>query len=112
MNVQEYKRLQAKKIKPKNKYRAKQVIIDGIKFPSIKEGTRYSQLKLMEKAGIVTELRLQVNYKLSVCNYRADFVYKRDGLEIVEDTKGVKTPIYKLKKKMMLNELGITIFET
>jgi hypothetical protein len=95
-----------------NKYRNKKVIIDGIKFDSIKEGTRYGQLKMMEKAGMITDLKLQVVFQLSVCKYKADFTYYQNDHLVIEDAKGVKTPAYRLKKKMMLAELGIEIKET
>lgn len=95
-----------------NKYRAIKTIVDGIKFDSKKEATRYGQLKLMEKAGMITDLKLQVVFELSVCKYKADFTYYQNDHLVVEDAKGVKTPAYRLKKKMMLNELGIEIKET
>lgn len=65
----------------------------------------------MEKAGVVTELERQVRYTLSIndikiCDYVADFRYLQQGEDgfsklIVEDAKGVLTPEFKLKKKMM-----------
>lgn len=97
----------------KRKYGNIKTIVDGIKFDSKKEAKRYGELKLMEKAGEISVLRLQVKFILSVCTYVADFVYydKTKHL-IVEDCKGVKTPVYRLKKKMMKHELGIEILET
>ena len=95
------------------KYGNIKTIVDGIKFDSKKEAKRYGDLKLMEKAGEISVLRLQVKFNLSVCSYVADFVYydKTNHL-IVEDCKGMKTPVYRLKKKMMKHELGIDILET
>ncbi len=102
----------------KNKYGNKPVIIDGYKFPSKKEGARYIVLKAEHAAGEIQLLKLQVTYKLIVngiliCSYRADFdYYDKEGMHIVEDTKGFRTPEYKLKKKLMLAIHGITIKET
>jgi hypothetical protein len=95
------------------KYGNIKTLVDGIKFDSKKEAKRYGDLKLMEKAGEISVLRLQVTFNLSVCKYKADFVYydKTNHL-IVEDCKGMKTPVYNLKKKMMKHELGIEILET
>lgn len=97
----------------KRKYGNIKTIVDGIKFDSKKEAKRYVELQLMEKAGEISVLRLQVTFILSVCKYKADFVYydKTNNL-IVEDCKGMKTPVYNLKKKMMKHELGISILET
>lgn len=103
---------------PVNKYRNKPVIIDGIKFPSIKEGNRYLVLKQQQKEGKIQLLKRQVTYKLIVndiliCKYRADFVYyDMDGTLIVEDAKGYRTPEYKLKRSLMKAVHGIDIKET
>jgi hypothetical protein len=112
MTVAEYRALTATKKPKASKYHAIKVVIDGIKFDSKKEGARYGQLKIMERAGIITDLKLQPVFELSTCKYKADFAYYQAGFFVVEDVKGVKTPIYRLKKKMMLNELGIKIKET
>lgn len=111
----------------KQKYHARKTYIDNIKFDSKKEAKRYLELrdKLAKKE--IEQLRLQVKYDLlpkqvdekgkcleRKCTYRADFVYidKKTGKEVVEDCKGMKTPEYKLKKKMMLFFYGIRIFES
>lgn len=86
--------------------------IDGHVFDSAKEARRYIALRYLMMAGEITGLRLQVEYKLSVCKYVADFVYEKDGEMIVEDCKGFKTATYRLKKKLMKSELGIEIKET
>ena len=97
----------------KRKYGNVKTIVDGIKFDSKKEAKRYGQLKLLEQAGEISVLRLQVKFILSVCTYVADFVYyNKDMVLIVEDCKGMKTPVYRLKKKMMKHEHGIEILET
>jgi len=101
-----------------SKYGNVKTVVDGIIFDSKKEATRYGVLKLMESGGLIRNLRLQVPYKIRVnrvhvCTYRADFVYEEKfhngWKEIVEDTKGVKTPVYNLKKKLMKAALGIEI---
>ena len=100
------------------KYNAKKTVLDGITFASRKEGKRYQELRLLERAGEIQDLRLQVPYELipkqkgeRACTYYADFVYMEDGKQIVEDTKGVKTPLYVVKRKLMLWVHGIKIRE-
>lgn len=85
-------------------------------FDSKAEYARYLELKILERAGKITDLRKQVAYwiiinKIPVCSYVADFVYEEDGEEIVEDVKGVRTATYRLKKKLLLACLGIKIRE-
>jgi hypothetical protein len=92
----------------------------GIKFDSKWEAERYGQLHAMEKAGAIKDLQRQVRYNIQVndqkiCQYVADFVYQDMGLdgespkEIVEDAKGVETPEFKIKKKLMKAVFGIEI---
>ena len=92
----------------------------GIKFDSKWEAERYGQLYAMEKAGAIKDLQRQVKYNIQVndqkiCQYVADFVYQDMGLdgespqEIVEDAKGVETPEFKIKKKLMKAVFGIEI---
>lgn len=91
--------------------------VDGILFASQKEAKRYSELKLLIRAGQIIDLLLQKNYLLVangvlICTYRADFVYvTKDGRTIVEDAKGFKTDVYKIKKRLMKALLGIDIQE-
>jgi len=94
-------------------------MVDGIRFASKKEASRYGDLKLMEKAGLIDQLELQPKYPLHVnghkiCTYIADFRYMdvETGTRIVEDAKGFKTPAYKLKKKLMKVIHEIEVFET
>lgn len=109
-----------------NKYRNKKVTIDGITFDSIKESKRYQELKLLERANEITELKLQVpfilleNYVLNGkkhqgIKYIADFVYIdiRTRKYVVEDVKSpaTKTQVYKLKKKLFEQKYGIEIRE-
>ena len=102
-----------------NKYRNIPTIIDGFRFPSKKEGFRYLVLKRLQEQGEIKELKRQVPYKfeingVKICSYRADFVYfdVLKNKEIVEDSKGFKTDIYKLKKKLMLALHNIEIYES
>ena len=95
------------------KYKNTKVTIDGFEFDSILEGRRYQELKLLEKTGEIKDLKLQPEYELipsfkknkktyRKTIYRADFSYfdNRLGKTIVEDTKGFKTDLYMLKKKL------------
>ena len=100
----------------RQKYGNKKTELDGIKFDSQREAVRYGALKLLVTAGLITDLRLQVPYQITinsvkVCKYVADFVYIDQGKEVVEDVKGVKTPVYNLKKKLMLACFGVCISE-
>ena len=89
------------------KYRNKKTEIDGIVFDSKKEARRYSELKLLVKAGELVSFDRQVFFPIMfegqlLCKYVADFVtYSNHGLRTVEDVKGMRTRIYQLKKKMM-----------
>ncbi len=103
----------------KTKYNNIKTEVDGIKFDSGKEAKRYLVLKQLEQLKIIENLKLQVRYELKVngfkvCTYIADFVYFdcQEGREIIEDAKGVKTDVYRLKKKLMKACLNIEIKET
>lgn len=98
-----------------NKFGNVATVIDGHRFASKLEGTRYLQLKMLRNGGVITGFRMQVPYVIEVnghriCEYRADFVIDwPDGTTTVEDTKGVETPDFKLKKKLMLAVHGIEV---
>lgn len=102
-----------------NKYGARKVTTpDGQKFDSAKEYHRWCELKLLERAGKISGLQRQVRFELipkqdgeTACHYVADFVYQKDGQRVVEDAKGYKTDVYKVKKKLMLYVHGIKIRE-
>lgn len=103
----------------KSKYHAVKTVLDDVKFDSKKEAKRYTQLKQMERAGLIENLQLQVPFVLvdKSCygreiKYVADFVYVENDVEIVEDVKGVKTPVYRLKKRLLAERYGIKIKET
>lgn len=103
-----------------SKYGAVKTEIDGIVFDSKHEASRYKELHLLERAGEITNLRLQVPFELipkskygMPIRYIADFVYNDlNGSLIVEDAKGVKTLVYKLKRRIMAEKYGIEIKET
>jgi hypothetical protein len=120
------------KTKP-SKYHNRKVIVDGMVFDSRKEYLRFKELQLLEKAGKIKHLKRQVEYLLipaqfgmvvdesgkrkrvcleRACHYYADFTYIEDGQLIVEDTKGFRTPDYKIKRKLMLQLFNIRIRET
>ena len=94
-------------------------------YASRKEHRRANELKLLQKAGIISNLREQVRYELipaqydnqgklieRACSYVADFVYtEKNGETIVEDTKGMRTDVYRIKRKLMLHVHGVKIIE-
>lgn len=100
-----------------SKYRNKPVEVDGIRFPSQREAKRWGELKLLERAGEITELRRQARFPLEVngelvCTYVADFVMRdKAGNLVVEDSKGFVTDVYKIKRKLMAAVHGIEIVE-
>ena len=94
-----------------NKYYNKNVIVDRIKFDSIAESVRYKELKLLERAGEISNLELQPKFILQEgfkkngktyrkIEYIADFKYEEKGQVIVEDVKGIETDAFKLKHKI------------
>ena len=102
-----------------SKYHAVKTKLDGYTFDSKKEAARYQELKLLEQAGKITRLEIHPEYYLwvnsmQVCKYIADFRYIdcEVGGQVVEDVKGVKTAVYRLKKKLMKAIYGIEVFET
>lgn len=102
--------------KTTSKYGNKKTVVDGITFDSKKEAARYQELKLMQKAGLIAGLGMHPSFDLwvnnqRVCRYVADFSYQENGKTVVEDVKGVKTPVYNLKKKLMKALHGIEIQE-
>ena len=104
-----------------SKYRNKRTEYNGIKFDSMKEKNYYIKLKLLEKAGKIKDLKLQVKFELQpsfkfkgktirAINYLADFTYYEENKLVIVDTKGYRTKEYLLKKKMM-NYRGYDIEE-
>lgn len=118
----------------RSKYHATPTTVDGIRFASKKEATRYGELKLLEKAGHIARLKLQQRFELcvprtnsrgnvidaywmtTVGHYVADFCYDEftpaATLFVIEDVKGFRTPLYRWKKKHVESQYGVTIRET
>lgn len=99
------------------KYRNKKVEIDGQVFDSKREANRWFELKVMEQAGAISDLKRQVNFVITVngwavCRYIADFTYVESGKLTVEDAKGFRTREYRLKKALMRAVHNIEIRET
>ena len=100
-----------------NKYHAKKIKTPDGTFDSKAEYRRWCELKLLEKAGEITHLTRQPKFPIylfkrkPVCTYIADFRYCRDGRDVVEDVKGVRTAIYRLKAKLLAETHGIEITE-
>ncbi len=124
------------KNKSTSKYHNKKIKINGIQFDSTVEGCRYVQLKELEDAGIISNLRRQVSYEIIPAMYKdevkhlktkdkiirklmhrptmykADFVYEKNGQTVVEDVKGsmmMITPDFKIKRKLMMHVHGIDV---
>lgn len=104
--------------KRRSKYGNKRVVINGRKFDSLKEASRGQELELLERTGHIRDLQFQVSLPcvvdgVKVCSYVADFVYvdARTNKRVVEDAKGMKTPIYRIKKKLVFALMGIEIQE-
>lgn len=123
----------------RNKFNAKKIFIGGEAFDSKKEYSRYCELKLLEKAGEISNLERQVEYELipaqfemvwdkrkgeykkgrcleRKCCYVADFRYNEKGNVVVEDVKGYKNSgaawsLYCIKRKLMLQLYGIRVVE-
>lgn len=123
-----------------SKYKNTKYTYLGIKFDSLKECRRYTELRLLEQAGKIKDLELQKAYELIPAQYeetaeiytkgahkgehkkvlqeraivyRADFVYTdcETGQQVVEDTKGMRTKEYVIKRKLLLWRFGIKIKE-
>jgi hypothetical protein len=111
--------------KRRNKYGNRVTVFEGEKFHSEKEVRRWRDLKLLEKAGEVQDLKRQVAFELAVqqgsckyeiCVYIADFVYRnKDGARVVEDvkgyTRGLAYRLFLIKKKLMQALLRIEVME-
>lgn len=120
--------------KKSSKYGAKKVEYNSMVFDSKRECRRYKELEILQQIGAISELRTQVKFVLipvqrepdtvgkrggiikgdlieREVSYIADFVYIESGKTVVEDAKGMRTPEYILKRKMMLYFYGIRIKE-
>ena len=101
------------------KFRNIKTTVDGIDFASKAEARRYGELKLLHRAGQITDLQHQPRFPLKVndqlvCTYVGDFAYKQEGIAVVEDVKSPATrshPVYRLKNKLLKALTGISIRE-
>lgn len=101
-------------VKSHSKYHAKKVTVNGCKYDSKKESKRAVELDYLEKLGKIKDLQKQVRFvlqdgyvnnqgkKIRPISYIADFVYVQNDKKIVEDTKGFRTEVYLIKKKMFM----------
>lgn len=107
-------------LEKKSKYSSAKTDIDGIRFDSKKEAEFYAELKLREKVGEITHLRLQPRYLLQEAfkhdgkqyremEYVADFEYIENGVTVVVDVKGFRTAVYMIKRKLFLYRYGSSI---
>ena len=90
-----------------NKYRNQKVMMDGELFDSKGEADRWAQLKLMARARVIHSVSRQPRFVLcvnaqEVCEYRADFAYWENGRQVIEDFKGIITPVARLKRKLFM----------
>jgi hypothetical protein len=122
---------------PPAKYGNKKITVGGITFDSRREAKRYQELYFLQKAGKISDLELQKRFELVPAQYEtferygkkgqrlkdgqrcvekavfyvADFCYVQDGQQVVEDTKGVRTKDYIIKRKLLLWVHGIRVKE-
>ena len=127
----EFRGLAYGKGKKANKFHARRTTVDGITFHSAKEARRFSNLKLLERAGQIRDLKLQVPYPLIVSGhlvttYVADFEYdelvqvdlvdetgdRDQWRRVTEDVKGVRTPDYRIKAELFFALTGRRLLET
>lgn len=112
-----------------NKFHAQPEWVNGVRFDSRKEAMRYRELLLLERIGHVGDIVLQPKFPLTCggkpvllkstrypngrrASYRADFQYrdKLTGYTVVEDVKGMDTPLSRLKRAIVAAEHGVEIF--
>lgn len=101
------------------KFRNVPTEVDGRVFASRKEARRFGELRLLERAGEISDLQIQPAFPLTVngklvCKYLADFSYQRGGVRVVEDVKSEitrKHPVYRVKNKLFAAVMGFEITE-
>ena len=107
-----------------SKYHNRKIVREGETYDSVKEYRRAKELELWEKGGVIKDLKRQVRFEIipsqrgedgkvseRAVTYVADFVYFEDGKLVVEDTKGLRTKDYIIKRKVRRYLLGINIRE-
>jgi len=129
-------RIRGELVAPKSKYGAKPMVVGGIRFDSTKEARRYSELRLLEKAGQIRDLETQPRFPIDVVQlwqdgrwawsgpdreiiqcgvFTADFRYVETatGQVVIEDVKSgpTKTTAYRLRKRLVEAIHGVTISE-
>jgi len=115
--------------RPRRKYHNETAIVEGQAFDSRREARRFQELRLLERGGEIADLQRQPEFPIHspilshageviglvvVAKYIADFQYRdlrRAGAVVIEDAKGVRTPLYRLKKRLVVAQYGIDIRE-
>lgn len=109
--------------KPEHKFHNQITINHGIQFDSKKEALRWDELQHLQRIGVIKNLQRQVPYvlqdayttrdgrRIRKIEYIADFVYEQAGETIVEDSKGVQTEIFKIKRKLFEYKYPDLIFK-
>ena len=115
MSEREFAKLTGQPVK-RNKHNNNIVKTEEGTFQSELEYRRWCELKVLLRTGAIQDLRRQVPFKLIVnglfvCKYYADFGYTEDGAQVVEDTKGYATDVYKMKRRLMMAVHGVEIKE-
>lgn len=98
------------------KYRNVPTKVGKFQFDSKLEAKRFQELELLQRAGTIHTLEFHRHWNLHVNGeligyYEADFTYIENGSTVIEDTKGLKTALYRWKKKHLFAEYGIQIRE-
>lgn len=103
------------------KYRNTPTVVDNIRFQSKRESVRYSELKILERAGVISDLTLQPSFDicpsvkwngktLRKLRYIADFQYTENNKIVVEDSKGYRTKSYIIKRSLFLTQYPEYLF--
>lgn len=100
----------------RTKYGAIRTQVGDVTFDSRAEAHRYTQLLLLQRAGVISDLELQPKFPLvvngiKIGTYIGDFSFIEGGKRVTEDVKGIRTPVYILKKKLVRALYGIEIVE-
>lgn len=115
LTPEEYNAYQAATARKGNKFGAIPTVVDGHRFDSLGEADRWSDLRQMERAGAIAELRRQVAYDLHAAGGAVigriviDYAYRENGALVAEDFKGGKatmTALWRWKRKHFEEEYG------
>lgn len=104
------------------KYGNRKTVVDGITFDSLREAARWGELRMLERAGHISQLKRQVIYELApsvkfsgtrrakpALRYIVDFTYREGDALIAEDVKGMQTKEFQIKRHLMLALLGVDV---